>query len=311
MTPTPPAPDLSYGTPGTVAPLDHDGPQDEEVPHVVDAPEDQRPDDEAPGPPDQIPKTRSYGRDLDLIVILAAVTARRLNSPQVGTEHLLLELLDDNSALLVLRRLGVVIDLLRRRVLAALPDRPEQGVSHPELVPQARKALALAMEESEPQPPGPPHLLLGLIREQESPAAQALRKAGLTLEKVRAEVRRAPDPPAPVPPSKPRRKGRAPRRIVRRALAVPAWALLFPVALVCLIVAGIVEFMEDSAYLLLALIVLIGVLGLVTGLSNHNTTSILVGIACLVGALLIVGLAAIAEPLGESLSELGDFIREP
>jgi ATP-dependent Clp protease ATP-binding subunit ClpC len=127
------------------------------------------------------------------VVVLAQEEARMLEHNYIGTEHLLLGLIHEGEgvAAKALRALDVDLDTLRREV-EALVGRGQQPMSgHIPFTPQAKKVLELALRESVQLGHdyiGTEHLLLGLLREGEGPAAQVLQQRGIELNTVRQEV---------------------------------------------------------------------------------------------------------------------------
>jgi ATP-dependent Clp protease ATP-binding subunit ClpC len=129
--------------------------------------------------------------------------AARLQHEHVGTEHLLLALLQDASrdgdgttpaAGMVLDVLGVdrskLREVLEQTVLRGRPTVVEEQLSYTS---RARAVLELAMAEARMARAGTvdtQHLLLGLVREERGIAAQVLLDFGLTLDKARAELAR-------------------------------------------------------------------------------------------------------------------------
>jgi ATP-dependent Clp protease ATP-binding subunit ClpC len=128
------------------------------------------------------------------VVVLAQEEARMLEHNYIGTEHLLLGLIHEGEgvAAKALRALDVDLDTLRREV-EALVGRGQQPMpgQHIPFTPQAKKVLELALRESVQLGHdyiGTEHLLLGLVREGEGPAAQVLQQRGIELNTVRQEV---------------------------------------------------------------------------------------------------------------------------
>jgi ATP-dependent Clp protease ATP-binding subunit ClpC len=127
------------------------------------------------------------------VVVLAQEEARMFEHDYIGTEHLLLGLIHEGEgvAAKALRALDVDLDTLRREVeaLVGRGQRPQSG--HIPFTPQAKKALELALRESVHLGHdyiGTEHLLLGLVREGDGPAAQVLQQRGIELDTVRQEV---------------------------------------------------------------------------------------------------------------------------
>ena len=127
--------------------------------------------------------------------------AARLRHEHVGTEHLLLALLQDSSrdgdgttpaAAVVLDVLGVDRGKLRQVLEQTVLRGPGRGTEEQlAYTSRARAVLELAMAEARMARAGTvdtQHLLLGLVREERGVAAQVLLDFGVTLDKARAEL---------------------------------------------------------------------------------------------------------------------------
>jgi hypothetical protein len=129
-------------------------------------------------------------------VVLAQEEARRLGHPEVATEHLLLGLLavtGDSAGTRTLTGLGIPLDDLRAEVEARIGRGEGAPSGHLAFAPQNKKVLELSLREALQLGHnyiGTEHLLLGLVREGESGAAQVLVRRGADLETVRQEVTR-------------------------------------------------------------------------------------------------------------------------
>lgn len=128
------------------------------------------------------------------VVVRAQEEARALGHPSIGTEHLLLGLLDDPDGLAAaaLRRLELDPEDLRGRAEALLGPRegaPEERLA---FTSGAKKSMEFALRESVRLGHGyigTEHLLLGLVREGEGAAAQVLHDVVPGgLEEVRVAV---------------------------------------------------------------------------------------------------------------------------
>ena len=130
------------------------------------------------------------------VMALANQEARRFNHEYIGTEHLLLGLVMENSGVgaTVIKKFGVDVSALRTEIEKLVqrgPDVVTKG-KLPE-TPRARHVIEYAVEEARAlnhNYVGTEHLLLGLLRETEGIAAQMLTNLGLRLEDVRHEVLR-------------------------------------------------------------------------------------------------------------------------
>jgi ATP-dependent Clp protease ATP-binding subunit ClpC len=128
------------------------------------------------------------------VMQLADQEGQRRNHEYVGTEHILLGLVKEGSGVAanVLKSLGVDVESLRTELATIMqvePDRVTMG-KLPQ-TPQAKRVIEFAIEEAKDLNQGyvgTEHLLLGLLREQEGPAARVLKNLGLKLEEVREQV---------------------------------------------------------------------------------------------------------------------------
>ena len=128
------------------------------------------------------------------IVVLAQEEARMLNHTYIGTEHILLALIREGTgpAAAALESLGVTEESARQRVEEIVgrgQQDPPRG--HIPFTPRAKKVLELSLRESTELGHayiGTEHILLGLLREGEGVAAQALVKLGTDLDQVRQKV---------------------------------------------------------------------------------------------------------------------------
>ena len=142
------------------------------------------------------------------VIELAAEEARRLGHNYIGTEHILLGLLQqgEGMAIGILESLGVDQAELRSalEVFASQegssreeePSRREERAAAAEvrLTPRAIKALELAAEEARRfghSQIGTGHLLIGLVREGEGIGARILQGLGVNLQRLRKQVRQA------------------------------------------------------------------------------------------------------------------------
>lgn len=125
------------------------------------------------------------------VVHLASEESTRSHSAWIGTEHLLFGILKEGSgvAVNVLLRLEVDLDTIRAAVDELVQTGSDQVASgEPPQYPLAKKVLEYAIEEARSfkhNHVGTEHLLLGLLRCEDRPAAKLLANAGLTLEKAR------------------------------------------------------------------------------------------------------------------------------
>lgn len=128
------------------------------------------------------------------VMSLARQEAQRFNHEYIGTEHILLGLIQEGSGVAanVLKNMDVEL----RKIRLEVEKMVESGASALQVgqlpfTPRAKKVLELALEEANNLGHnyiGTEHLLLGLLRENESVAAQVLVNLSLKLEDVREEV---------------------------------------------------------------------------------------------------------------------------
>jgi len=128
------------------------------------------------------------------VMSLAKGEAQRLNHEYIGTEHLLLGLVQEGSGVAanVLRKLHIDLEKVRME-LEKVVEGGATLVSMGQLpfTPRAKKVLEMALEEASKLGHnyiGTEHLLLGLVKESEGIAARVLQNLGVKLEDVRAEV---------------------------------------------------------------------------------------------------------------------------
>jgi ATP-dependent Clp protease ATP-binding subunit ClpC len=128
------------------------------------------------------------------VMHLANQEAQRFNHEYVGTEHLLLGFMNEGRGVAanVLKNLNIALRDLRdevEKMIGAGPDMVTMG-RLPQ-TPRMKKVIEYAIEESKSLGHnyiGTEHLLLGLLREEASVAAQVLRTKGLDLDKLRKEI---------------------------------------------------------------------------------------------------------------------------
>jgi Clp amino terminal domain, pathogenicity island component len=127
------------------------------------------------------------------VVVLAQEEARLLNHNYIGTEHLLLGLVNEGEgvAARALEALGVSLEAARGEVEQVVGQSQEPPAGHLPFRPRAKKVLELALREARQlrhNYVGTEHILLGLVHEGEGVAAQVLVKLGADLPRVRQQV---------------------------------------------------------------------------------------------------------------------------
>ena len=136
--------------------------------------------------------------DARKVMQLANEEAQRLKHEYIGTEHLLLGLLDCAGAASILNALGMNPQQIRSEIEKLMQHGPDT-VTEDRLpqTPRARNVIDNALEEFRRLKHGHvgvEHLLWGLMREQEGVAAQVLMNQGLTLDAVHEAVAGFPRP---------------------------------------------------------------------------------------------------------------------
>ena len=142
------------------------------------------------------------------VIFFARYEALQYGSPMISPEHILLGLLREDktiSARFLPLRNSLSVDAVRREVedRIVLRDRiPQSAELH--LAPETKKILFYANEESrhlKSRHIGPEHLLLGIVREERSIAAEILLQYGLRVQDVRDELaRQSGSQSIPLPP---------------------------------------------------------------------------------------------------------------
>jgi ATP-dependent Clp protease ATP-binding subunit ClpC len=131
-----------------------------------------------------------------LVVVRAQEEARALDHDHVGPEHLLLGLTHESIggvAGKTLESLGIGLDTVRQRVEEVIGRGGQAPSGHLPFTPAAKQVLRLSLEEAVGLGHhyiGTEHILLGLSREGDGVAAQALTELGVDLDRARQEVTR-------------------------------------------------------------------------------------------------------------------------
>src|SRR4030095_11636109 len=125
---------------------------------------------------------------------LARQEAQRLNHEYIGTEHILLGLVQEGSGVAanVLRNMGIDLKRIRAEIEKLVKGSSTMvPMGNLPFTPRAKKVLELSLEQASQRAHnyiGTEHLLLGLIKESEGIAARVLTNLGVKLEDVREEV---------------------------------------------------------------------------------------------------------------------------
>ncbi|HLV89821.1 MAG TPA: ATP-dependent Clp protease ATP-binding subunit [Acidimicrobiia bacterium] len=127
------------------------------------------------------------------VVVLAQEEARYLNHNYIGTEHILLGLLNEGEGIAAhaLESLDIDLASVRDEVVKIIGQGQQSPPGHIPFTPRAKKVLELSLREALQLGHnyiGTEHILLGLIREGEGVAAQVLQQLGAELQKVRQTV---------------------------------------------------------------------------------------------------------------------------
>lgn len=125
-------------------------------------------------------------------IFFARYEASQFGSPSIETEHMLLGLLRESKELTFRFLKKTPVELIRQQIEAATEKREHipTSVDLP-LSNECKRVLAYAAEEAERlshQYIGTEHLLLGLLREEKSFAAQMLHERGVRLSAVREQL---------------------------------------------------------------------------------------------------------------------------
>lgn len=128
---------------------------------------------------------------------LANQDAQRFNHKYIGTEHIFLGLVKEESgtAATILKKFDVDLDKIRLEVEDLAQSEPNELPP----IPRAKNVIEYAMEEARNLSHdyvGTEHILLGLLHEPKGVAAQVLMSFGLKLEEVRKEISSREDPEA-------------------------------------------------------------------------------------------------------------------
>ena len=128
------------------------------------------------------------------VMSFARQEAQKFNHEYIGTEHILLGLVQEGSGVAanVLKNMTIDLEKIRHEVEKIVKTGPSMvTMGQLPFTPRAKKVLELSMEEASQLSHnyiGTEHLLLGLIKENEGIAAQVLMNLGVKLDEVREEV---------------------------------------------------------------------------------------------------------------------------
>ena len=128
------------------------------------------------------------------VLSIAHQEAERARQNNIGTEHLLLGLMDEEGGVAgrVLRDLGMTPDRVREMIQRISGTPVNFDPSRIELAPETQQVLEYAVDEARRLGHhyiGTEHILLALVR-IESTGMEALRKLGVTADQIRRQTRR-------------------------------------------------------------------------------------------------------------------------
>jgi ATP-dependent Clp protease ATP-binding subunit ClpC len=127
------------------------------------------------------------------VVVTAQEEARLLKHTYIGTEHILLGLLDapDSMAANVLHQLGYDKETAQVDIAAVVKPGTQELSGHIPFAPSAKKTLDLALREAQQlhhNHIGTEHILLALVREGQGVGAKVLAERINPISKIRAAV---------------------------------------------------------------------------------------------------------------------------
>ncbi len=129
-----------------------------------------------------------------MVMALARKEAQRFKHDFIGTEHILLGVIQEGSGVAanVLKNIGVDGNKIRAEIEKHVQSGASMVTIGPfPLTPRAKKVLELSREEAKDLGQsyiGTEHLLLGLSHENDGVAAQVLLDIGVKFEEVKREV---------------------------------------------------------------------------------------------------------------------------
>src|SRR5512142_1055128 len=128
------------------------------------------------------------------VLSLAHQEAERSRNNNIGTEHLLLGLMDEEGGVAgrVLRELGMTSDRVREVTRRVTTSSSSFDANRVELASETQQVLEHAVDEARRLGHhyiGTEHILLGLVR-VDSTAMEVLRRLGVTAEQIRRQTRR-------------------------------------------------------------------------------------------------------------------------
>ncbi len=128
------------------------------------------------------------------VILLSQEIAQNYGHNYVGTEHLLLGLLNEGQGIAAetLKKLGADFNKIEKMIVTLVGRGDEEGALLG-FTPRTKKVFELSLHEARELGTnyiGTEHLLLGLIKEGEGIAAKVLVETGIDLDKVKSEIAR-------------------------------------------------------------------------------------------------------------------------
>ena len=137
-----------------------------------------------------------YTENARRVIFFARFEASQFGASQIEAEHILLGLIreDENLTARFFHRAHADVELVRKEIEArtVIRDRVSTNIDLP-LSTEAKRVLSFAADEAEKlknRHIGTEHLLLGLLRAEDSIAAEVLYERGLRLSDIRQELSR-------------------------------------------------------------------------------------------------------------------------
>jgi ATP-dependent Clp protease ATP-binding subunit ClpC len=127
------------------------------------------------------------------VMVLAQEEARMLNHNFIGTEHILLGIIQEGQGVgaSALQSVGIILAAVRQQVEQIIGRGDQEPSRHIQFTPRAKKVFEFSLRESQQLGHdyiGTEHILLGLIREGEGVAAQVLVRLGADVNRVRQVI---------------------------------------------------------------------------------------------------------------------------
>src|SRR4030043_2448890 len=128
------------------------------------------------------------------VVVKAQDEARFLKQNYIGTEHILLGLIDEREGIAarVFYELNVSFDEIKSAIREVVTEGTSESYEHIPFTPRAKKVLELSLREALQMGHnyiGTEHIMLGLLREGEGVAARVLNGMGVTLDNVKEKIK--------------------------------------------------------------------------------------------------------------------------